>query len=97
MKYLIRSSKSGPLLGPGVELQMAQILGPLNKERVSHTKLHRRTSEREITLPAETSSLLKKTDLLNNCIMVADITHCDPWRMGEDGPRHDYERDRGWV
>jgi hypothetical protein len=97
MKYPIWSRKSGRLLGPGVGLQMVQVLGPLHKERLLHTKLHPRASKREITLPAETSSLLKKTDLLNKCMTVAEFTRRAPRQMGKDGPRHDYERDRGWI
>jgi hypothetical protein len=97
VKLLIWSRESGPLLGPGVGLQTVQILDPPHKERVWQTKLCRRALEREITLPAETISLLQKTELLSNCITVADCTHHAPQRMGKDGPRHDYERDWGWV
>ncbi len=97
IKFPIWSSKSGPLPGPGVGLQMVQILGPLHKERVWHIKLYCRTLEREITPWAKTSSLLQKTDHLNNCITVANFTHRAPPWMGKDGPRHDYESDWGWV
>ncbi len=96
-KLPIWSRESGLLLGPGVGLQTVQILGPLHKERVWHTKLRRCASEREITLSVETTSLLQKTELLSNCIMAADCTRCAPRWMGKDGLRHDYERDWGWV
>jgi hypothetical protein len=78
-------------------LQMVQILGPLHKERVWHTKLRRRASEREITLPAEMTSLLQKTELLSNCITVVNCTRPAPRPRGKDGPRFEYERDQGWV
>ncbi len=102
MELPIGSSKVGKLIQPRVGLQMGQILFLLHKERVVHTKLCRRASEREITHLTEKISLLQKTELLDNSIMVADFVQSAPRWKGNNGPRYEicesnYKRDQGWA
>jgi hypothetical protein len=76
---------------------MGKILCPFYKERVVHTKLCCHASEREIAQPMELIVLLQKTELLENSISVADFAQSTPRQMGNNGPRHNYERDWGWA
>jgi hypothetical protein len=96
MELPIGSSKAGLFLQLGGGLQMGQIRCPLHKERVAHTKLHCRISEREITLLTEMIGLLQKTELLENSI-TANFSRHAPRQTGKDGLRHDYERHQRWA
>jgi hypothetical protein len=42
-------------------------------------------------------SLLQKTMLLDNCIKVVDLAQSAPQQMGNNGLRHNLERDWGWA
>ena len=77
-----------------VRLQPCDTLFPPGQKGGIHSKLFRRRCEREVPPQLEPATLLKKHDLLNHGIPLADLAGSTPLRADEERTRH---RERGGM
>jgi hypothetical protein len=84
----------------GVLCQVVEVFQKDNPTKLCRAKWHQNKGFERIAVIGTSDlplGLLQKTELLDNSITLADFTRRAPRRTGNDGPRHDYEKDRRWA